>query len=436
MSEHHVLEDSARANRIRRARERFDPGLVDRVARGLYETDVLADAALEALTAMPGRSGWRLLEQALESGVDAVADAPQELGDLLRPLENPPDWVDWNLIEAGTTAWWQSAVVNGFGLMATLVHGYQYADVIKPLAIHGRLETMAPRRLAETARWLYAAASPGGVRPGAEGFQETIRVRLMHATIRRHLRRSPRWDHAAWGEPVHATGGAATILAFVLAPLEAMERVGIRLSDAQHEAVVHQWRWIGTLMGVPDDLLPVSLARAWLIGDICESIFAPPDEDSRRLTQALANNAVAAERLLPAWLGDHVRPLARRTASYVLTTGVRLGSIDRSVADAMGVPGRRLHYALAALTPFYRLREAARKLGLRGSDERIAERQRAFFLRVLTRLDPDAKPLQSADVNPAHLTDLDHRPQPQGQPPARRGHHRPAGPTPATPEPR
>ena len=89
-----------------------------------------------------------------------------------------------------------------------------------------------------------------------------IRVRLVHALVRRHLLGSGEWD-PAWGVPISAAGGFATAIGgFFVVPMRAMRDLGVRFSPSEREAIAHLWRWIGYVMGVPEELLPASSRQA------------------------------------------------------------------------------------------------------------------------------------------------------------------------------
>ena len=90
---------------------------------------------------------------------------------------------------------------------------------------------------------------------GRTGFNETLKIWLVHGLVRRRSRRGV-WDRVAWGEPIHAAGMSLTNLAFLLLPLHVAGLLGMEYSEQELVAMQMLWRWIGCLMGVPDDLLP------------------------------------------------------------------------------------------------------------------------------------------------------------------------------------
>lgn len=124
---------------------------------------------------------------------------------------------------------------------------------------------MAGKRLLETGQWVLAATAPGNMRPGhaGSGIAACIRVRLVHAYVRRHMLAGEDWDLARDGVPLNATDTAATLtIGFFALHVEGVTKIGTTYSPAEKEAVAHMWRWIAHVMGVAADLQPHSYERA------------------------------------------------------------------------------------------------------------------------------------------------------------------------------
>jgi hypothetical protein len=94
------------ARRVWRALWRFDPQptdeLVRRFAHSFYEADPVAEAFVDEVYMTRGASeGRRMLDQALEHGVDSIPDAPASMARLFREFETDPDWLDRSQLELG-----------------------------------------------------------------------------------------------------------------------------------------------------------------------------------------------------------------------------------------------------------------------------------------------------------------------------------------------
>jgi hypothetical protein len=346
-----------------------------RLAQARHEGDPLADAVVAKF------GGWRALESGLEGGATTAAvDA------LLAPLRDPPDWLDLDLADAGAVAFWRVGAMTLFLTLTygSLAFGYQAADLVRPLAATGRLERMAPRRLAETSRWTVAVTSPGGMHPGAEGWRACVRVRLVHALVRRHLQASPAWD-PEWGVPISAAGGFATATGgFFVVPVRAMRDLGVRFSPSELEAIAHLWRWIGFVMGVPEDLLPASARQAEEWVDTALAHGGGPTDDSPRLMRALLYHGLNLGPASPA-VAQLVGALSRRW-------------MGDDMADRLVVPGARLSRLVPLVRPVTRARDLVRATGLLGSDRRVAQLELALVQRTLALRRAPREPLAPQDA--------------------------------------
>lgn len=364
------------------AKLRHDPDLIDRLLPTVCEGDPLADRVAAGFKAMPGGSGWKMLDEALLHGPDAVPNAPDELIELVTPVFEPPEWVDMDLLDAGALAYWRSGSINiGLALICgSLAYGYQNARLSRPLAATGRLTQMMNRRLHETSRWVAMATRPGALRSGAEGSAATIRLRIVHALVRAHLLESEGWDLDAWGVPISAGDTLVTgISGFLVIPSRAFADLGVRHSPAELEAMTHQWAWITSLMGAPPHLLPASYAAAEAITDTVLDLNEGPSEDSPKLMAALLERGARfePEQQLPGWVRRPVRELR----PSVLAVFARRW-MDEEMADRLGVPAPRGRLLVTLMRTASTAREVARALGLLGSDERIVEREFALLQRV------------------------------------------------------
>jgi hypothetical protein len=368
--------------RIEAVKRERDSDLVERIARGTFEGDPIADRLVASFARMPGGAGWEMLEEALDP--DREPDgAPPELGELVAPTLSPPDWVDLDLVDAGALAYWRSSRLN-FALAlicGSLAYGYQGARLARPLAATGRLEKMAPRRLQETLRWVALATKPGALRPGAEGLHATVRLRMVHALVRTHLAAKSNWDLPEWGVPISASDSLVTALGgFMTVPVRALEDLGVRFSPAELEAMTHQWSWIASLMGVPDYLIPRSYREAQTTMETALALDEGPTEDSPKLMHALLHYGVELpfEQRLPRVARSPMRAVKARYLG-----GFARRWMGDEMADRLRVPRTPLFTRLApTLRPMTVAREVARASHLLGSDERIARKEVAGVERV------------------------------------------------------
>lgn len=323
------------------ARRIYGP-LADRFAEAYWDVDPLADAAVEEMSGGGrGIDAKRAVDVALRDGIAAVPDAGPCLRALFGEVEAVPSWVDWDRIDHGARTYQRIGPSAMMILSAwSLMNGYHSAPAVKPLMFTKQLDTMAPRRLAETGRFVTEVAQLGGLRRGALGYTIAVRVRLVHAMVRRALQKSPTWRHAAWGAPINQADMVGTVIEFSLLVLEGARKMGFRFTDAEASAVIHLWQYVGHLSGV----------SPWLLGELSPeprgAAFASllrlvqpgPDADSLALADAL--------RRVPFQMADD--PIRKAIAPYVARYHdglVRVFNGDQ-IADDLRVPNDGWRYAI------------------------------------------------------------------------------------------
>jgi hypothetical protein len=300
-----------------RAEERFG-SLARDYSDALSVGDELGDAALMALDAL-GEDGRPLLERALAGDVGAVARAPAELRALFADLTSPQFEIDLARIDRGARALGRCGFAYGLATKQALYWGYCSGAAVKPLAWTGELrqQQAALRRLTETAAWTFTVLRPGQLARHAPGWSATVRVRLVHARVRRALRSSGRWDQEAWGAPINLADQAMTLLEFSHLPLRTLGVLGIRFGDEELEGIYALWRYVGHLIGIPMSINPDGGNASARLQELMELTRDPPDEDSIELVAAtLRSTRVGAmsrvDRVSAAMLESLERELAWR----------------------------------------------------------------------------------------------------------------------------
>jgi hypothetical protein len=204
--------------------------------------DPAADAVAEMIRRFPTGQGRRMFETAVEKGITAVENPPDELVAFFAQVDAVPYWVDPDQLDLACRVIARTGVLAGFTSlsMAALMGGYLASRVVKTLVRTGNLDRMAPRRIAETTAWFTEVTTPAGLQRFAPGFKSTIRVRLMHAMVRAAMTRRTDWDFAAWDHPVNQSTLAGTIMLFAVANVTGSQALGMHFSHREKDAVYHQ----------------------------------------------------------------------------------------------------------------------------------------------------------------------------------------------------
>jgi hypothetical protein len=328
-----------------------------RLVTFLGRMDPLADAAVEAIDALPPGAGWRLVEEASAHGIGSLPAAPAALRALFEQIEAVPVWVDWRTIDHGGDLLLRSGLLGGIVLGAkSLVHGYASPAGNKPLVMTGRLEQQAGKRLNETARFVQAVCRTRGMRPGADGWKIAISVRLIHAKVRHMVQKSGRWHPELWGEPINQHDMAGTSLLFSLSLVLGLRSLGVRIPDDEAERYMQLWRLVGHVLGIDPELNPASSYDAVGLAETIGALQGPPDDDSRSLTRALLESPLADQRG-----GQRTRTERRNAERQVrFAQAMCRHLVGDDLADALGVPRTPWRFAVAIVQRLVRGAELVR----------------------------------------------------------------------------
>lgn len=321
---------------------------LERLVPALSRMDPLADEVIKDFAKLAPGKGFKQLEQALSKGVHAVADAPDSLRALFHAVDHVPPWVDWSRLERAGRTFFRSTAAGGIVLGAkSLALGYCAPAGNKPLVLTGRLQGDMSRRLAETGRFAQATCAPNGLRRDQSGFSITIKVRVMHAQVRRLLLESGQWDDAAWGAPINQHDMLATMLLFSLVFIDGIRQFGVPVSDEALTDYLHLWRYAGYLMGVEEGLLPTDEASARRSETFIVQTQGAPDDDSRALIRALVETPLAQAK-------TPLQSLAAQHQVY-LTHGFLRELLGGDMADALGLSRTAYRHAIPTVRWLVRL---------------------------------------------------------------------------------
>jgi mpaB/rubber oxygenase-like protein len=245
-----------------------DPKLPDaivrRYAESYYDADPIAEDFVREVYGARGQSeGRKLVDRALERGVDSVADAPASLRRLFDEVETAPPWLDPARVALGARVFRRFGTHMFSFAGAVTLEGYRESSVAKPLAFTGAYTgESAQRRFVETASFWIDVAAPGGLGPGSRGRATALRVRVMHVFVRQRLLAHPLWDLSAWGMPISQGDALLTLMGGSFLPGYILKFLGYRTSREEIDAMMHFWRYVGHLIGVQPRWYPETIKDA------------------------------------------------------------------------------------------------------------------------------------------------------------------------------
>lgn len=268
-----------------------DADLAARYLRHTTIGDPEADAVMEAFAGHSGSLVQEWIRRGLEGGADALPDAPPVVRDFFAAAGTVPPWFDAARALPGCQAFHRhSEMFVGAFVGAVLIEGFSTL-ISQSFCLTGRLVDQGVARLKQNNRHLVEIFLPGGLERGGDGWTLSVRIRLMHARVRRLLSHSRDWDGAAWGTPLSAAHIGFATACFSGLLLKRARMLGVALAPEERESFMMIWRYSGQLMGVPEALACANEAEALRlheIGNLCEP---PPSDESIILANCLVNSA-------------------------------------------------------------------------------------------------------------------------------------------------
>ena len=307
-----------------------NPELTAKYVANAWVGDPLADALMDDLSRMKRADSDRLIEAGIEQrGEDLLHDAPESFRAFFREVEEIPPWVDFEKFQAGTRFFYHAGkIVLAAFTGGTLVEGFS-TNIAKSFQITGRVRDQGVRRLRQNNRHMIEIFLPDGLRRYGDGWKLSVRVRLVHAQVRRLLASSPDWNEDAWGVPLSGAHIGYAIAQFSSRTLYHLHRLGVRCNHEERRSFMDVWRYTGYLMGVPENILydtHEAAGEVIRIGRMCEPV---PGFESVIMANALINSAPV--------VADVSDPVARRgLVKYIYK--VSRAMIGKEMADQLNFP--------------------------------------------------------------------------------------------------
>ena len=321
-----------------------DPVEFARLGELLNAGDPLMDDFVDWMTATGSKAVRPMFEQALAHGIGTVDDPPTPLRDLFARLEATPDWVDPDKLNVAA-ATMRAGGADGLYIArdVALLGGYQFAGFNQTLLRTGALEKGSNTRFAETSQWAIDVIVPGGLALHGPGYRSTVRVRFIHAMVRRHVAAMDDWSSDEWGLPINQTDMAATLVGALIAPSLGGIGLGIIGRPSEYRAIAHLTRYVGWLIGVDDELLPADFTDSVRLLVHTSAALATPDETSLRLAQPMADDPLQ-------WQYPQLTSLRRRIArsQHLSVSSAFLGA---RAMRTLGLPTRVLPWYPAVAIP-------------------------------------------------------------------------------------
>ena len=248
------------------------------------EGDPLADAAIAVIMADPTSPLALEVKAALaaDGGTTPAAEDFRRYLSLGHPAAEQaqslflPDWMDQAALDRAEIFMARHGARYAFVLLflsLPILYGWATGGA-QTLTMTGQLSDKFGRRVSETLRFVVSVIREGGLGPNGDGIGTTLKIRLMHATIRYYARRAvcPSGEDywiREWGEPVNQEQMVATMLTFAPLAADGMRKLGIRITDQEERDLLEMWRVVGWILGIRSDNMPRTPEEGRLVWARC-----------------------------------------------------------------------------------------------------------------------------------------------------------------------
>lgn len=331
---------------IKRSAEEFKPfsTRLDRWSDAEWEGDYIGDTLAIWMRSTPNNEGRKLFNQALEYGIESVADAPQIMRDYFRQVDATPQLFDMKKVQKGADMLADlSPIMHYLANTSLMWTSTTLGPVSRMVGATGRFLDVANSlsRFVETSSYVVGDVSSADVfQRFSRSLKTGVNVRLMHSLIRNQVIKSDDldvFDFENRGHPMSMRIGANGGMMFSLYCIWFSASLGKKYSREDYENCAELARCISYINGVDYQWLPKDFDECCLYIDHSLAMC----EGQTEFTEGL-NNAFYSG--IPYLLADRqsssiMKKIMRLTTP--ISQGFLLGINQWSYGDAMfnNMPG-------------------------------------------------------------------------------------------------
>ena len=235
------------------------------------------------------------------AGQEVPEGLPDVAHEYLRATAAPPAWVDWDEMERARLFFIDNNVHVSTALAFSAMPAcYVVPHVARLLSATHGLEYPS-RRMAETGQFTVYLMQPDAFEAGSRFVPAVQKVRLLHASLRYHMRREGLWDEEALGTPICQEDMIGGLMIFSIQVLDALHRLGVHMSAEGAASYFYAWRVVGEMLGISPGQAPTGLEEARLFSDLYMTRYMGPSDEGARLTRQLID---LYEEVVPGTLLD------------------------------------------------------------------------------------------------------------------------------------
>ncbi|KAI9035818.1 oxygenase MpaB family protein [Aspergillus affinis] len=302
----------------------------------MFTYDKLVDECLERLDEIsPPKSAPRSAsgppeaskgpKRDLYSLLEEHAKEDPKLDQLWTEINTVPEWVDWDQIKRGQEVFFRYGlpILNVLSF-ESLLGGMGSGRVVETLTRTGGFSAdVVRRRLLETLQHvLQVSLSLKSIKPGGDGHISSVRVRLLHASVRSRIlklvaQRPEYYNVEEYGIPISDLDCIATINTFSTSVIWiGLPRQGIWLRDGEINDYLALWRLVAYYMGTPTEPFRSQATGRAMMESLLVSEINPTD-----VGKILAQNIILGlENTAPTYASkEFMEAMARHLNGHMLS---------------------------------------------------------------------------------------------------------------------
>jgi hypothetical protein len=263
------------------------------------EYDTLGNSTLERLQDIQLATGQKDLFATLRDNYSSDGT----LASFWAETHAVPEWVDWAQIERGQRFFYKHMAANfvGFALQGFMGENTTTGSTAEVLVKTGGFSTrVLLQRLLETFQWLLQVTKDlDAIKPGGEGHTATIRVRLLHASVRHRMMKlaaskNGYFDLQKNGVPINSADSMHSIATFGCNPIWLqLPRLGITPTAQEAEDYMALFRYVAYVIGTPHEPFR-SASKGKACMESIEMILRPTDK-----SKVLGHNFIECLKNVP-----------------------------------------------------------------------------------------------------------------------------------------
>lgn len=242
-----------------------------------------------------------------------------------------PSWADLKKVQRASVFFRNHTreilLVLGF---KSLPYCYAAADGARALYFSDKIRQQPQKRLLDTAGFVMNIFHPDAFGADLSVKAEVLKVRIIHAIARYHIKHDPQWN-MAWGMPLNQEDMAGTNLAFSLIALRGLRDLAFVISPEEANDYLHFWNIIAHWLGIDVRLIPDTPKEAFHLEKSISRRNFKASMEGRALTKSLlyyyekeypAKSTIPqpkAQALMQFFLGNYVAEILQIPPSGPLT---------------------------------------------------------------------------------------------------------------------